>query len=66
MTAARTSRSPARRQPHPADESPQLAARPAETAPTTPPAHPAGLWNVMDDQMDWVAELVRVSGSAAA
>jgi SAM-dependent methyltransferase len=25
----------------------------------------AGLWNVMDDQIDWVAELARVSGSAA-
>ncbi|GAA1033882.1 MULTISPECIES: class I SAM-dependent methyltransferase [Amycolatopsis] len=25
----------------------------------------AGLWNVVDDQADWVAELARVSGSAA-
>lgn len=25
----------------------------------------AGLWNVMDDQVDWVAELARTSGSAA-
>src|SRR4051794_27122196 len=25
----------------------------------------AGLWNVMDDQVGWVAELARVSGSAA-
>jgi SAM-dependent methyltransferase len=25
----------------------------------------AGLWNVVDDRVDWVAELVRMSGSAA-
>ncbi|GHB51124.1 type 11 methyltransferase [Streptomyces viridiviolaceus] len=31
----------------------------------TPDGILAGLWNVMDDQVEWVAELARVSGGAA-
>jgi len=31
----------------------------------TPGGILAGLWNVMDDRVDWIAELGRVSGSAA-
>jgi SAM-dependent methyltransferase len=41
------------------------AAGPEITRVLAPGGIMAGLWNVMDDRVDWVAELERVSGSAA-